>query len=106
MLKGLKRLAGGGLLLREVRGLRREVAALQVSLGRVASALELANAHRWPQQVQPDPDAPAVVVAYVDDQQQAEFMDIELRLTTATGRPPTDDEVLQEYERRHLEVRS
>lgn len=101
MLKGLKRLAGGGLLLLELRGLRQEVRALAESVSRIALALEARNAHEWPQQVQPDPTIPAVEVAYVHDGQIAEFMQIELDLTRATGRPPSEDEVMGEWDRRH-----
>lgn len=101
MLKGLKRLAGGGLLLLELRGLRAEVKALSVGVQRIADALEARNAHEWPQRVQASPEVPVVEVSYVHDEQIAEFMQIELALTQATGRPPSEDEVMVEWDRRH-----
>lgn len=100
MMKGLKRLAGGGLLLLEMRGIRKELEGLKTEVGRIASALELANAHHWPQTTQPDPGVPAIDITYIDDQTQAEFMDIELRLTAARGAPPTEEEILREFELR------
>lgn len=99
--KGLRRFAAAGRILLEVRGLRQEVQALRAGVDRIADALEQYNAHQWPQVRQADPTAPAVEVTYADQPQQQEFMDIELRLTAARGQPPTEDEILAEYERRH-----
>ena len=93
----LRRLARTGLLLREVRGVRKE-------LSRIAAALETYNQHQWPQHIQPDPDLPAVEVSYVDAEHQLELMDIETRLTAARGQPPTEEEILQEYLRRHTDA--
>ena len=101
MLKGLKRLAGGGLLLLEIRGLRREVAGLREGVERIAQAFELMNAHQWPQQIQADPSVPATEVSFVSNEFQAELMEIETGLTYAKGVPPNEDEVLAEYHRRH-----
>lgn len=101
MLKGLKRLAGGGLLLLELRGLRAEVQTLASAVSRIAAALEARNAHEWPQQIQGDPSLPAVEVTYVQDEQRAEFMEIELQLTRARGTPATEEEIFAEWERRH-----
>lgn len=98
-MKGLKRLAGGGLLLLELRGMRRELADLKVALSRIATALEERNAHEWPQQV-PQGDLPAVEVSYADDVVSQEMMQVELDLTNAKGMPPSEDEILLEYERR------
>lgn len=100
-IKGLRRLAGGGLLLLEVRGMRRELAELRAVGERIAAALEAYNAHAWPQMVQPISEVPAVEVEYVTNQQQAEFMEIESRLTLAKGLPPTEDEIIAEYNRLH-----
>lgn len=96
MLKGLKRFAAGGLLLRELRGLRQEMAGIR-------AVLESFHAHQFPQTVQADPSRPPVEVTYVNETQQREFMDIELRLTAARGTPPSEEEILAEWERRHLE---
>lgn len=101
MLKGLKRLAGGGLLLLEVRGLRWEVAALSAGVLRIASALEARNAHEWPQRIQPPGEVPSIEVSYVDDDAVAEFMQIELDLTRATGQAPSEEMVMDEWHRRH-----
>jgi hypothetical protein len=90
----MRRVLKGGLLLRELKGVRSELA-------RIAAALETYNAHQWPQSIQPDPSIPAVEVSYVDTQVQAELLEIELRLTSATGQAPTEDEVVAEYVRRY-----
>lgn len=102
MLKGLKRLAGGGLLLLELRGLRAEVKALSSSVHRIADALEARNAHEWPQHIQvPGAAVPSVEVSYVRDETVAEFMQIELDLTAATGQAPSEEMVMDEWNRRH-----
>jgi hypothetical protein len=97
----LRRFTAGGILLREVRAMRQELQGLREVGTRIALALEAYNAHTWPQQVQPNPDLPAVEVTYVDTEYQIELMDIEARLTSARGAPPSDEEVLAEYVRRH-----
>jgi len=84
----------GGLLLRELRGVHRQ-------LSRIADALEEYNSHQWPQMAQPDPDQAPVEVSYVDTVFQAELVDIEMRLTAAVGLPPSEDQILAEYVRRH-----
>jgi hypothetical protein len=90
----LRQVIKGGLLLRELRGVHRQLA-------RIADALETYNAHQWPQQIQPDPDQPGVEVSYVDTLFQQELVDIEMRLTAAVGIPPSEDQILAEYVRRH-----
>lgn len=100
MMKGLKRLAGGGLLLLEVRGLRREAAQLRMGVERIAAALEAYNAHQWPQHTPATEETPSVEVTYADDQRTQDMMDVEMSLTQARGIPPTEDEILEEYERR------
>lgn len=102
MLKGLKRLAAGGILLRELRGLRLEMQGIRTAVERLAAALETRNAHDYPQAVPAaDPSLPAVEVSYVDAAEQEEWMQVELDLTAARGIAPTEDEVLAEWERRH-----
>ena len=102
MLKGLKRLAGGGLLLLELRGMRLEIAKLAAAQERTAQVLEAWLAHQYPQKVQADPSLPPVEVTYVDRDEQALLMDCELGLTRALGRLPTEDEVLAEFDRRRV----
>lgn len=94
---GLRRFIGAGMLLREIRSLRK-------AAERIATALELANAHNYPQVLQASDVALPTEVTYVDEDHQRELMDIELRLTRASGAPPTEDEILSEYERRHAEM--
>lgn len=98
----LRRLLRGSLRrhAREQRALRLELQDIKAALLRIAGALE----QQWP----PLPAAPSDVeinppldVQYVDDTFTAETMDIELRLTQARGMPPTEEEILQEYDRRH-----
>jgi len=86
----LRRLASVGLLLREVRNLRK-------AAERIATALELQNAHAYPQLVV-SPDDRETEVTFVDAQHQAALMEIEMRLTAAKGIPPTEDEILATYE--------
>lgn len=101
MLQGLKRLAGGGMLLLELRGTRKELA-------RLAEAQEQTNhllarlVQVWAplQQAVSLGEAPSVEVTYVNEVQQRTLMEIELGLTGATGQPPTEEEVLAEYDRR------
>ena len=94
MFDRLRRLTRIGLLLREVKGIRLE-------LKRVADAMELANAHAWPQQIQADPTLPATEISFVSSEYQAELMEIEMGLTHAKGMVPNEDEILAEYHRRH-----
>ena len=101
MLKGLKRFAAGGILLREVRAIRQELMALRAGLDRVAGALEASNAHQWPQLIQPNPALPPVTVSHVDTQEQLEWLDIEERLVASMGRLPSEEEMMAEWERRH-----
>lgn len=92
--QSLQRLTASGRLLREIKGLR-------LAAERIAAALEASNAHQWPQHIQSDPSQPPVEVSYADTAMQAEFMEIELGLTEATGLPPTEDQVMAEWLRRH-----
>lgn len=100
--KGLKRLAGGGMLLLELRGLRRETTRLADTCDRIATALETQNAHRWPQAAPhaPAEDLPAALIEYVDGHQAEVMMQIEMDLTRATGLPPSEEAVMAEWERR------
>jgi len=88
------------LLLPELQLLRQDLQQINTTLAQIAGALDYRNAQEYGVQVQPDPAVPAVEIAYVRDDYQAEIMDIELRLTQASGAPPTEEEILQEYERR------
>lgn len=93
----LRRLLGGRMLLRgvylELKGLRQEVARLAATLERV-----------YPPPPARDPSQPEVEITHVDSRVQEEFMDIELRLTTALGQPPSERQVLEEYQQRHPDV--
>ena len=99
MMKGLKRLAGGGLLLMELRGLRKEVARLATAQEQLLALAQAVYAQHYPVRTQPNPAGPVVEITHVNAEDQRLFMDIELRLTQATGQPPTEDEILEEYDR-------
>ena len=99
MLDRLKALVQAGVLLVEVKGIRRDIQALTAVLTRLAVDVERAYSLPNPDQPQ-DESRPAVDIAYVSDAEQAELMDIEMRLTTARGRIPTEEEILQEWELR------
>lgn len=101
MLDGLKKLAEGVALLVEVRALKTEVVGLREAVARIAAALERRNDHDYPTVMVARPGEPAVEVSYVNAEEQVELIDIELRLTAARGMPPTEEEILVEYERRH-----
>lgn len=97
MLETLKDATAGILALRELRRLRKDLGALTVAVARIAAALELQNAHAYPQVLaQANRET---TVEYVDSTLQASMVDIELRLTRATGQPPTEEDILSEYER-------
>ena len=102
-MKGLKRLQAGGVLLREVRGIRKALEQLV--------ALETAKA-QWLQVVEPPPakvqapdtsEGQPVWITTVDDQLSADLADIELRLTGAKGVPPTEEEIIAAYHAQHSE---
>lgn len=99
MIKGLKRLAGGGLLLLELRGLRAEVARLATAQERLTEVMAAFFDRQYPTQVQPDPSIPSVEISYVNVEHQRILMEVELRLTQARGQPPTEDEILAEFDR-------
>lgn len=48
--------------------------------------------------------APSTEVSYVNDWEQFELMQIETELLQAKGLPPSVEEVVAEYERRHPEA--
>lgn len=89
-------------LARETRALRVDLQALTAGVVRIAAALEHRNAQDYPT-LRPSTDLPdaETEVTFVNEAEQAVLMDIELRLTQASGQPPTEDEILQEYTRRH-----
>lgn len=97
MLTRLKAVADGSLILLELRAVRQELAGLRAATDSIASTL----ARLVPPAPDPAQMESGLTIAYVDSAYQAEVMDIELRLTRARGVPPTEDEVLEEYERRH-----
>lgn len=89
------------LLIPELTLLRQDLQSINATLQLIGSTLDYKNAQDYGVTIQPTPGVPAVEVNYINDSYQAEIMDIELRLTGASGSPPTEEEVLVEYERRH-----
>lgn len=85
----------------EIQAIRADLTALTLAVVRIADALELQNAHTFPLTREATPDSPAFTLTHVDDAEQAELMDIELRLTAARGQLPTEDEILTEFELHH-----
>jgi hypothetical protein len=83
-----------------VRLLVPELRRLRMACEGIQAALEYRNAQEYGTTLQPNPDEPAVEVSYVNSEYQQAIMDIELRLTQASGAPPTEDQILAEYERR------
>lgn len=79
-----------------------EMIGIRSAFERMADALEARNRHDGiGVQVPPStPDQPDVEVSYADPQVIEEFDDITRRLTQARGAAPTEDEILEEYERR------
>ena len=90
-------------LWRGYRLLRRavaELAGIRRALEVLADAQLQVAAQAQPPASAFEPD-PAGDSPYVETTQQAALMDIELRLTQARGVPPTEDEILLEFERRY-----
>lgn len=107
MFDSLRKIVEEGALLLELKALRTEVRDLSSGVARIAAALEAHMAHLAPAPpAAASPDSPAFSVSYVNDEEAAAMMDVELRLTAATGQPPTEDEVLAEWDRRYPELRS
>lgn len=92
-----RRTVTGGLLLREIRGMRLALAAQTNQLTQIARELQRRNDHDFGAVVQPNPDLPPVEVSYADDLYGMRIADIVSRLTLAKGMPPTDDEAFEEY---------
>lgn len=94
MLETLKDLATGAALVQELRRTREVLDVLAASMATIAEALLRA----YP----PSPEAgahPQVEVTHVDAQDQVDLMEAELRFTQATGRPPSEEELLSEFDR-------
>lgn len=98
MRKGLRKLQAGGILLRELRGIR-----LELQRANALKAEELRLAHPTYGSPEPVQDDPGVLVTEVDSMLAAEMAQIELTLTQSLGMPPTEDQILTEYERLHTE---
>ena len=90
------------LLLPEIQLLRTDLQQINQSLAAIAVALDYRNVQDFGSPISPSAPAQPVEVTYVNDSYQAEIMDIELRLTMASGAPPTEEEILLEYERRRV----
>ncbi len=104
LFRGLRQFGLLRTLVWELRKFRAEQQATRKALERVADALELRNVHDFPVLVQPNPDAPGVEVLYTSDAEQHDLMEIEMRLTAATGQPPTEEQILEEFERLRTKV--
>lgn len=104
--------AAGGRWWRVFRGIFGGLRGIRLELARIADAQErLADGYDWQlreQRKQQDlaiqQDRPAaegdIEVTYVNDGEQELWMAIELDLTRATGRPPSEEEIMAEYQRR------
>ena len=93
----LRRFTAGGILLREVRGIRQELAALTAAVTHIGQELQRRNDREYGQVLQVNPDLPPVEVSYADDLYAQRIADITARRAQATGAIPTDDEVFDEY---------
>jgi hypothetical protein len=97
LMRGWKTLLRGLVFRRELRGIRADLKGLRVAAERIAAVLEAQRPAAPREGSEADP---LVSISYVDDAAAAEFMDIELRLTQAKGMPPSEEEIMAEYERR------
>jgi hypothetical protein len=90
------------LLFRPLRALTLEVRGVKEAVERLVELEEYTTARRWPRPtaVTGVEGVPVVDITYATDQDQAELAEIELRLTAATGQPPTEDEIVAEFDRR------
>lgn len=100
VMRGLRKLQAGGILLRELRGIRQ---ALERLADVEERRLEMEQGPGVSAYDDPEGPDPVVEITEVDTQLASELADIELRLTTAMGRPPTEEEVLQAYDALHKE---
>ena len=97
------------LLWRPLRMLTNEVYGVRLALTRLAEleekrleVEEYAVGRKWPRPAATLAEAaevPVVDITYTTDQDQVELAEIELRLTAARGMPPTEDEIVAEYDR-------
>lgn len=97
---------------RVLRGLFGGLRGIRVELARIADAQErLADGYEWQLRKQQEEveraiqqNRPAVEgdleVTYVNDSEQELWMECELALTRATGRAPSDEQIMAEYQRR------
>lgn len=98
--QGLRRLAAGGILLREIRGLRKEVQGLAAAATRIAEILEADYSRRYGPLHPTETQTPAgMEITYITDEGAQQWMEKELDLTRAMGRPPTEEEILAAFER-------
>lgn len=100
MVRGLRRLQAGGILLREVRGIRK---ALERLADVEERRLELEQGPAGPYPMQASEQDDPIRITEVDDQLAGELYDIEMRLLQAKGAPPTEEEVLEAYDAQHKE---
>lgn len=101
MRKGLRKLQAAGILLREVRGIRLELQRANELKELELRAQGLLRAPAG--DLEADPEGPPVLITEVDTQLANELSIIELTLTRSLGMPPTEDQVLEEYQRLHTE---
>ena len=104
---GLRARPGGWL--RGLLSFRRPLQRLVLAVERVAEAVEeqseiLRQAYqitRRPTAQAEAPPAPSTLeITYSDNAEQVLLMDIELQLTQARGVPPSEDEIVAEFDRR------
>lgn len=93
----LRRFTAGGILLREVRGIRQELQALTTAVTAIAAQLQRRNDHDYGQVIQINQALPPVEVTYADSVYQQRIADIVGRFTQAKGMIPSDDEAFEEY---------
>lgn len=96
MRRGLRKLQAGGILLRELRGIRKALERANELKQMELSAQGMLQA--------PQAEAePSLLITEVDSQLANDLSVIELTLTRSLGMPPTEDQILAEYERLHAD---
>lgn len=104
MLKQLQALLDGSGLLRQLNDLKAEVEGLRLEVHQLTMTLargvdHLTGVGNVPTPGEDTEAGPPVEISYVDPAFQQEYVDIEQRLTYVTGAPPTEEEILAEWER-------
>ena len=98
MFENLKALLESGTLLAEISRLRLATERIAAALEDLAADRGATGRSRHVQQA--DPTQPPVEISYVDEAMQLELEEITTRLEAVRGMPPSEEEIMAEWDRR------